>query len=100
MSDAASHAPIAHEEHPHGGRFVWAEGDQRVAFLDYRRVGERVLLDHTFVDPARRGQGIAERLVDAVIDWARANVLRVVPICSYTVVVLNRRDDLEDVVER
>lgn len=92
-------API-HEQRAQGGSFATYDGGRRVAVLDYRTEGDRVYLDHTYVDPALRGQGVAERLLDAVVDWARAHGLRLVPLCSYTVVVLNRRDDVADVLAR
>ena len=41
------------------------------------------IIDHTEVDPAYGGQGIAGRLVQAVADAARAAKVKVVPLCPY-----------------
>ncbi len=41
-------------------------------WLAASRVWERSELEYVLVAPARRGQGIAGRLLDGWIDWARA----------------------------
>ena len=50
---------------------------------DYRRVGDTLHLVHTEVPPATEGRGIAGALVQAVLDYAAANGLKVIPQCSY-----------------
>lgn len=50
------------------------------------------------VDPPLRGQGMGERLVDAAVDWARANGRRIVPRCSYARAVLMRTTKYQDVL--
>lgn len=47
------------------------------------------IIDHTEVDPAYGGQGIARRLVEMVAQEAHKRGIRVVPLCSYAVKVLS-----------
>ena len=42
-----------------------------------------VCLDHTFVDPSLRGQGVADRLMRAAVDWIQAQGWKAVATCSY-----------------
>jgi predicted GNAT family acetyltransferase len=42
-------------------------------------------IEHTFVDSAYKGQGIAKKLVDAVVEGARERGLKIIPVCSYAV---------------
>ena len=66
-----------------GSRFV-ARLDAGEAFLGYQRVGPDTLdFQHTVVPPEARGQGVAEALVGAAFDHARANGQRVIPTCGY-----------------
>jgi uncharacterized protein len=65
-----------------GEFFIDHEG-KRVAELTYHRSGQDIVVTHTWVDPRRRGQGDAKRLVDAVVAYARAQKTRIVPLCSY-----------------
>jgi uncharacterized protein len=75
--------------HPIGVRHNAAERrfevtvDGLLAVADYRIDGERVVFTHTFVPPELRGQGIAEKLVLAALEWARTERRRVVPECTY-----------------
>jgi predicted GNAT family acetyltransferase len=58
---------------------------------DYRIEGGELLLTHTGVPVELRGRGIAARLVQAVVDHARAQGLTLVPVCSYAAAYLRRQ---------
>jgi predicted GNAT family acetyltransferase len=90
--------PIIHEEHEGGGGFFIRRGGACIAEMTYRRVGPVAVFDHTEVDPALRGQGVAGRLFDAAVAWARANGIRVTPRCSYVVARFRRDPSLADVL--
>lgn len=57
--------------------------DDQLAVLQYDRSGERLLLLHTEVPRAIAGHGIGGALVQAALDYARAQSLLVVPHCPY-----------------
>ena len=42
-------------------------------------------LSHTYVDESLRGQGVAGKLMQAVVDYAKAHEKLVSPTCSYAV---------------
>ena len=42
-------------------------------------------IDHTYVNPENRGQGIARGLLEAVVEAARKAGVKLQPICSYAV---------------
>ena len=81
--------------HVEGGFRIEHEG-RRVAELTYHRSGPDIVVTHTWVDPGRRGQGDAKRLVDAVVAYARAENARIVPLCSY-VAKVTRGSEFADV---
>ncbi|HEY4081926.1 MAG TPA: GNAT family N-acetyltransferase [Burkholderiaceae bacterium] len=80
---------IHHEARPDGGRF-WAEVEGRGIELDYELQGRRALFVHTGTDPALGGRGFAAQIVQAGWDWAQAQGLEVVPVCSYVAVWMQR----------
>lgn len=83
------------------GFFLHDAVGKRIAELTYRRVGPKaVLADHTWVDPSLRGRGVARRLLDALVAWARASGTRIVPVCSYVVAEAQRDPSLHDVMAR
>ncbi|NLW97278.1 GNAT family N-acetyltransferase [Luteimonas wenzhouensis] len=69
-------------EHLAGHRFEAALPGGR-AELEYRMSGGRMVILHTGVPEALRGQGVAGRLVEAALEHARAHGLRVEPRCAY-----------------
>lgn len=82
-------------ENPTKSRFEAQLGDN-LAVADYRIEGDRMIFTHTEVPPAFRGRGIAEKLVLAGFQAARARRLRIVPLCSYVAVMLERHPEFAD----
>lgn len=65
-----------------GQRFILSEGDAS-ALLDYRIQGQQVDFYHTYVPPAFRGKGLAEKLVRHALAWAQQSNLTIQASCSY-----------------
>lgn len=90
---------VIHREDPRGGSFCIEQAGARVGEMTYRRDdAARVTIDHTFVDPGLRGQGVARQLLDAAVAWARATGTRLAATCSYVVVQFARDRSLQDVI--
>lgn len=51
--------------------------------LDYMQDGKNFVITHVGVHPEFRGQGLAGKIVDASLEYAKQNSLRVIPMCSY-----------------
>jgi len=68
------------------------EVDGLLAVADYQRSGHRLVIPHVEADPALRGQGAAGRLMEKVAQTARAEGMRITPLCSYAAAWLQRND--------
>ena len=67
-----------------GTRFVaYDEGNARLGEIVYEMKDGDLWATHTRVGEAYRGQGIAEKLLDALTDHAEKEGKKIVPICSY-----------------
>ena len=64
----------------------------------YRVYGKVLMLTHTGVPHALRGRGIAAVLVQAALDFARAQGLRVRPDCSYAEAYMQRHPQTLDLL--
>jgi predicted GNAT family acetyltransferase len=66
----------------HAGRFELDITGQ-IAFANYRRTDDGLLIFHVETPRALRGQGVAARLMEQVLEAARAEGREVIPFCSY-----------------
>ena len=67
------------------GFFISDEKGEVIAELTYKKEGNKLNFDHTYVSRLMRGQGIAEKLLDAGVEYAEKNGYKIVPVCSYIV---------------
>ncbi|MRN53284.1 GNAT family N-acetyltransferase [Paenibacillus monticola] len=85
----------------HGaGRFYVAGDGKDLAEIVYRleeTTGD-IVIDHTYVSEDLRGQGAGEELVRAVVDKARTEKLKIVPVCSYAAHQFKKHPEYEDVL--
>jgi predicted GNAT family acetyltransferase len=68
------------------------------ALLTYRRFPDRIIFDHTEVPKPLEGHGLASKLAQYALDFARANHLRVVPLCPYVSGFIRKHPEYQDLV--
>ena len=69
-----------------------------MAWADYRVRDGVYVLPHVEADPPLRGTGAAGRLMQQIVEHARANQLVLAPRCSYARIWFQRHPDTEDVL--
>ncbi|WP_125604306.1 GNAT family N-acetyltransferase [Lapidilactobacillus bayanensis] len=82
------------------GRFFKLDDQQNlIAEVTFQTADDKpvYILDHTFVDPSLRGQGIAGQLVAAVVELARTNHQQIIPLCSYARQAFDTKPEYADV---
>ncbi len=67
---------------PERSRFE-AEVDGQLAYLDYRRTDDTVVMPHTVVPREIEGRGVAGELTRTAVAWAREQSLEIDAQCSY-----------------
>lgn len=79
--------------------YVGESNDNFIAHITYVYEQDNVIaVDHTFVSPELRGKAIAAKLLAEVVKMARAEGLKVIPVCSYAVAKLTRNNEYEDIL--
>jgi uncharacterized protein len=86
---------VTHNEEAH--RFELLVDDLR-SVLTYRRFPDRIVLVHTEVPEPLESHGLATRLTRFALDFARANHLRVVPLCPYVSNFIRKNPQYQDLV--
>lgn len=64
-------------------RFEIALGDDTYAFAEYNIAGKNIIFTHTEVPVAFEGQGIATRLADVAMTYAKDEGLKVQALCPF-----------------
>jgi predicted GNAT family acetyltransferase len=91
---------IAHEDGADGGAFFIEVDGHRLAEQTYRRVeGSHIVINHTAVDPKLQGRGIARKLLDHAVAWARATGTRVAATCTYAKAQFEKDAAIRDVYQ-
>lgn len=91
----ASNEGIAHDSV--SGRFTTTV-DGHQGYLEYMDADGAIVITHTVVPEAIGGRGIAGRLVQAALEYARAAGLKVVPRCSYARSYMDRHPEYADLL--
>lgn len=66
---------------PH--KFVIRLAPGKYAYLKYRINQNELYIDSTFTPEEYRDRGLARKLTEAAIEYARQNSIKIVPNCSY-----------------
>ncbi|MDR0199107.1 MAG: N-acetyltransferase [Streptococcaceae bacterium] len=82
-------------------RFALYDGDDEIGEMTWRDVSsDFFVITHTIVNPAYRGQHLAEELVEHGVEKARREGRKIIPECSYAKTLFERREDFADVWEK
>ena len=82
-----------------GSFFIEKEGEQ-VAEITYSKAGNTtIIIDHTEVSDALRGENVGKKLVKRAVDYAREQELKVIPLCPFAKSVIERDESLQDVLK-
>ena len=80
--------------------FILNEQGERIAESSFVYTGEHlVIIDSTFVDESLKGQGVGAKLLEALVDFARREGIKVLPLCPFAKATFQKRQDLRDVLD-
>jgi predicted GNAT family acetyltransferase len=90
-------APVVHNESAQ--RFE-LNLNAHLAVLTYRMSNGTILFDHTEVPPEIEGRGVASKLTQAALEFARSKNLRVVPLCWFVATYIDKHAEHQDLLAR
>ncbi len=65
------------------GAFTIAEGTAQLGEMVVSIVGTDLTVHHTEVVPEAEGKGLAKKMLNAMVEYARENNLKVITLCPY-----------------
>jgi len=87
------------EEGSKGRAFIGSSSDP-AAEMTYSKAGTHLLIiDHTEVSEAHRGEGLGRKLLDKIVEMARDQELKIMPLCPYANSVFKKDASISDVLK-
>lgn len=81
------------------GMFYVEQEGKVLAQMTYVWTGaERIIIDHTEVDDALRGQSAGKQLVAKAVELAREKSLKIIPLCPFAKSVFDKVAEYRDVL--
>lgn len=81
------------------GKFYIGESEDNVqAEITFQEVEGVLTVDHTFVSEELRGGGVAGKLVEQVVTYAREEGKKINPVCDYAKKKIERTPAYQDVL--
>lgn len=83
------------------GRYFLRSPEGAVAEMTFSKAGEHIIIiDHTEVPDAFRGQGAGLRLVTRAVEDARAAGKKIIPLCPFANAQFRRHKEWTDVLKQ
>ncbi|ALC87642.1 MULTISPECIES: GNAT family N-acetyltransferase [Bacillaceae] len=77
--------------------YQYVQDGERLGEITWTLLGDVMVMDHTYVSDKLRGQGIAKKLLDTAVAYAREKELKMEAVCSYVVAAFNKSNEYDDV---
>jgi len=82
------------------GYFQLIDESGIAAYMSYSRAGESlIIIDHTEVKPAYKGQNLGRQLLNKAVDFAREKNIKIMPICPFAASVFQKDESIRDVLK-
>ncbi len=81
------------------GYFTATGNSVEVGRITYVMAGDtKLVIEHTEVNPTHEGNGIGKKLVLAVVDYAMAHDLKILPVCPFAKALFEKMPELSPVL--
>lgn len=90
---------IKNEESGSKGAFVAYEENVRIGEMTYSVAGsDKIIIDHTEVDPEQKGKSIGKLLLQKAVEHARNKNIKIIPLCPFAKTMFDKDVDIRDVL--
>lgn len=90
---------ILHHNTDKKGRFYIEVDGIEIAAMHYVwAASNKMIIDHTEVNEAYEGRGLGKQLLQALVLYARANSISIVPLCPFAKSVFEKVAEYRDVL--
>ena len=89
---------LKHDTSNKNKRFYLLDNGKEIGEIAYAYVNDDLIdINHTEIDPNYRGQNLGQKLIDAIVDYARENNLKATAGCPYVAKVFSKTTQYDDI---
>ena len=90
---------IQHKQNGSKGFFFVGEEDKPLAEMTYTMpAADKMIIEHTEVSDELRGKNVGYQLVHTAVEYARANTIKIIPLCPFANSVFKKKPEFHDVL--
>jgi len=79
--------------------YVGDSEENQLAEMDFVPSGENlIIIDHTQVSEELNGQGVGKLLLKELVDWARKENKKIIPLCPYAKAQMEKNKEYHDMI--
>ncbi|MBP6577734.1 MAG: N-acetyltransferase [Chryseobacterium sp.] len=81
------------------GEFIATFDGNKAGVMTYSWAGaDKIIIDHTEVEPAYNGKGVGKEMVYKAVEFARENNLKIIPLCPFATATFKKNEEIRDVL--
>ena len=81
-----------------GAFYIEIEGIQE-AMMTFVYAGEdKIIIDHTEVNPGNEGKGFGKKMVTKAVEFAREKGIKILPLCPFAKSVFDKTPEFRDIL--
>jgi len=86
-------------DHGAKGYFIATDAEHEAGRMTFTYAGNaKIIIDHTEVNNAYRGQNIGKKLLMKIVEFARANEIKILPLCPFAKAIFEKVESIRDVL--
>jgi predicted GNAT family acetyltransferase len=90
---------IQQKETDGNGKFYVEANGEILAKMEYTMPAkDKMIIAHTEVDASLNGKGIGVQLLHALVDYARTENIKIIPLCPFAKAIFDKRPEFRDVL--
>lgn len=79
--------------------YVGDTEDKALAEMTFLISDENIItIDHTLISEGLSGQGIGKLLLKELVDWARSENKKIIPLCPYAKAQMEKNEEYHDMI--
>ena len=81
-----------------GSFFIEIDGKQEAEMTFVFAGEDKIIIDHTGVNPGNEGKGLGKQMVAQAVTYARENNIKIIPLCPFARKVFDKTPEFRDVL--